>query len=385
MASVVIIGAGVTGLVTAIGCARAGHRVTVLDWGPIPNPASTSSDQHRALRVLRPGDLDGTRRMAEARRRWLELESLLQTSIFRPVGVVTACTSDELDLAFDTARQAGSAATPVSPPALPPVVFPAGIRGVLDPAAGVLLADRFLHAATGWLAAHPRVVLRPGCAVAAVADHEVILADGTTLAAGLVLVAAGPWSASLVDLPVALYRQTMVYLRPPRRLTGWWATAPGVGRIGADRVAWLLPPGDGTVLKISSDAVCREVATITDPARESDPVRGPGPARVLGPAPAGGPAPADRPVRGPNPAAPGHGPWADRLLAEPILADPGDYTVLAVRDCHYATSRRDRRRRDRRSRPDRHGWRPGRDEQVRAGAGRLIGHRACRAPRVDVC
>ena len=56
MSTVVIIGAGVTGMVTAIECALAGHRVTLLDRGPIPNPAATSADQHRALRVQRPGD-----------------------------------------------------------------------------------------------------------------------------------------------------------------------------------------------------------------------------------------------------------------------------------------------------------------------------------------
>ena len=298
MGTVVVVGAGVTGMVTAIGCALAGHRVTVLDRGPIPNPASTSSDQHRALRVLRPDDLDGTRQMAEARRRWLELESLLRTRIFRPVGVVTACTPDELDLALDTAGKVGLPAVAVSPDALPPVVFPAGTTGVFDPDAGVLLADRFLRAAAEWLAAHPTVALRPGCAVAGVDDHQVALVDGTAVGADVVMVAAGPWNTELVGLPVVLHRQTMVYLRPPPNLVGWWASAPGTGRIGADRRAWLLPPGDGTLLKVSSDAVCREVATTADVALD---------------------------------------PGAARLLAEPLLADAADYAVVAVRDSHYAT------------------------------------------------
>ncbi|MFC9252560.1 NAD(P)/FAD-dependent oxidoreductase [Amycolatopsis thailandensis] len=297
MASVAVVGAGVTGLVTAIGCARAGHRVTVFDRGPIPNPASTSFDQHRALRVLRPGDVDGTRRMAGARRRWLELESLLRTRIFRPVGVVTAGTREELGQAIDTAGEAGLPAVVVSPETLSPVEFPAGTGGVLDPDAGVLLAERFLRAAAEWLAAHPAAALRPRRAVADVGEHRVSLADGTAVDADLVLVATGPGNAGLIEQPVTLYRQTMIYLRPPGKLASWWASAPGVGRIGADRTAWLLPPGAGTLLKISSNAVCREIGSTMDADREA---------------------------------------WAERLLAEPIFTGAADYAVVAVRDCHYA-------------------------------------------------
>ena len=298
MALVLVVGAGVTGLVTAIRCALTGHRVTVLDRGPVPNPASTSADEHRVLRLLRPGDLDATRRMIEARDRWLGLESLLRTKFFRRVGIVTACAPDEVEPVLDIAREARAAAAVVAPETLAPVAFPAGTTGVLDRAAGVLLAEKFLRTAAEWLAAHPAVTLRPGCAVSDVDDHRVVLADGTPLGADVVVVAAGPWSAELAGDPVRLHRQTMVYLRAPQRLAAWWASAPGVGRIGAHRTAWLVPPGDGTLLKISSDAVCREVDRITDP----DPA-----------------------------------PWADRLLAESILADLGDYDVVGVRDGHYAT------------------------------------------------
>ncbi|MDS0139432.1 MULTISPECIES: FAD-dependent oxidoreductase [unclassified Amycolatopsis] len=294
MATVAVVGAGVTGLVTAIGCARDGHRVVVFDRGPVPNPAATSSDQHRALRVLRPDDLDGTARMAEARRRWAELETLLRAGFVRPVGVVTAGTPDELERAFDTARQAGVPATALAPETLPPVLFPHGTSGVFDPGGAVLLADRFLRAAVGWLAAHPGVTLRPRCAVTGVQDHLVI-ADGEEFGADVILLAGGPWTSALGGPPVVLYRQTMAYLRPPPHLAAWWASAPGVGRIGADRRAWLLPPGGGTLLKISSDAVCREVATTEDPDRE---------------------------------------PWTGRLLSERLLA--GDHTVVATKDCHYA-------------------------------------------------
>lgn len=284
MSTVVIVGAGVTGMVTAIDCALAGHRVTLLDRGPIPNPASTSADQHRALRVQRPGDPVMTVRMADARKRWLALESVLGTEFFRLVGIVTAWPADEA---------AGEIVE------LPPVLLPTGTVGVLDPDAGVLLADKFLHAAARWLADHPAVSVRPECVVRFVADHWVSLSDGTALGADVVVVAAGPWSRDLVDIPVSLFRQTMVYLRPPAELAAWWENAPGVGGIGADGRAWLLPPGDGTLLKISSDVVCRHVDAV---------------------------------------AAGDVQPWADRLLAEPILSEMDRYQVVAARECHYAAA-----------------------------------------------
>jgi hypothetical protein len=96
---------------------------------------------------------------------------------------------------------------------------------------------------------------------------------------------------------VKLYRQTMVYLRPPADLAAWWEHAPGVGGLGADCRAWLLPPGDGTLLKISSDLVCRPVDSTT--AGDSEP-------------------------------------WVARLLAEPILSEMDRYQVVAARECHYA-------------------------------------------------
>ncbi|QUQ65173.1 NAD(P)/FAD-dependent oxidoreductase [Kutzneria sp. CA-103260] len=320
MSTVVIVGAGVTGMVTAMECALAGHRVTLLDRGPIPNPASTSADQHRALRVQRPGDPVLTAQMTDARKRWLGLESVLGTDFLRLVGIVTAWPAD--DATGEIVE-------------LPPVLFPSGTVGVLDPDAGVLLADKFLHAAAHWLAEHPAVSVRAECPVRFVADHWVSLSDGTALGADLVAVAAGPWSRDLVDVPVALFRQTMAYLRPPADLASWWETAPGVGGVGADGRAWLLPPGDGTLLKISSDAVCRKVESTAEGELETWgdwlPARPRRTGRPISESPAH---PVTPPRTGRMPALP----WAERLLAEPILSDMDRYTVVAVRECHYAAA-----------------------------------------------
>jgi len=298
---VLIVGAGVTGLLTAVRCALAGHRVTVLDRGAIPNPESSSFDQHRAIRALDPGDVAATRRVAVAHRRWLELEALLGTRFYRRVGVVTAWPADEVDSVAAVAADAGLPVALVEPDKLPYMTFPAGSVGVLEVDAGVLLADRVLRAAARWLAGHSAVTLRPWREVAAVdADSgRVVRADGEILGADLVLIATGPWSRKLVDLPMVLHRQTMVYLRPPEDLIRWWENAPSAGRIGADRQAWLLPPGDGTLLKVSTAAVCREVDTVADDTADDENW------------------------------------WAHRVMKASILADADRYTAVAVKRCHY--------------------------------------------------
>ncbi|MGW6929914.1 NAD(P)/FAD-dependent oxidoreductase [Lentzea sp. NPDC054927] len=299
MARVVIVGAGVTGLVTAVECALAGHQVTVLDRNSIPSSVSTSFDQHRALRTLVPDDVDATLGRLAAHRRWLELESLLDTRFYRRVGIVTAWPRAQAAVMAEQAAACGLPVETLEQEKLPHLVFADDSVGVLEADAGVLLAARVLVAAVRWLIEHPLVSLRPNSRVVAVDTGRVEVEGGGAIRADLVLIAEGPWTAELVDVPVRLHRQTMVYLRPPEPLMQWWENAPGAGRLGDDGRAWLLPPGDGTLLKISSDAVCREVESVGSREPDHD--------------------------------------WVDRLLSASIVSDVDRYTVVAVKHCHYAT------------------------------------------------
>jgi glycine/D-amino acid oxidase-like deaminating enzyme len=301
MATVLIVGAGVTGLLTAVECALAGHRVTVLDRGAVPNPESSSFDQHRAIRTLAFGDPAATGRMVTAHRRWSELEALLDTRFYRRVGVVTAWPRDRVPAVASFAATTGVPVETVEPEKLPHLRFPAGTVGLLETDGGVLLARRVLRAVARWLAGRPAVTVRPGRAVTGLDVHSgrTRLAGGETLRADLVLIAAGPWTADLVELPVVLHRQTMVYLRPPRNLVRWWENAPAVGGLGDDGRAWLLPPGAGTLLKLSTDAAAREVSSVDC----AEPVA----------------------------------PWAGRVLGAGMLSDLDGYDVVAVRHCHYLT------------------------------------------------
>ncbi|MCM6774676.1 FAD-dependent oxidoreductase [Nocardia sp. CDC159] len=301
MGSVVIAGAGINGLITAIRCVRAGHRVTVVDRGPVPNHGSSSFDQHRALRAL---TTENTGAATDLHQRWMRLQTLLGGRFYRRVGVVSGWPADRVDTAAAAAERSGMRIAVLEPNRLPHIVFPDGHVGVHELDAGVLLAERVLHAAARWLRRHSAVTLRPWTEVVEVDTDRtrVRLADNTWLAGDFVLVAAGAWTRELVPTDTVVHRQTIVYVRPPRELADWWEQAPTAGGVGDDGTGWLLPPGDGTLLKLSATGMCRTVTDMSDDDH------------------------------------------LDRAAAhhcrERLLAAPWRYPVVAVRHCHYTVDAR---------------------------------------------
>ncbi|TIL23051.1 MAG: FAD-dependent oxidoreductase, partial [Mesorhizobium sp.] len=48
--NVIVVGAGIAGLSTAWSLVKAGHRVSIVEQGPILNPLAASGDHHRVIR-----------------------------------------------------------------------------------------------------------------------------------------------------------------------------------------------------------------------------------------------------------------------------------------------------------------------------------------------
>jgi sarcosine oxidase len=48
--NVIVVGAGIAGLWTAWSLVKAGHLVSLVEQGPIPNPLAASGDHHRIIR-----------------------------------------------------------------------------------------------------------------------------------------------------------------------------------------------------------------------------------------------------------------------------------------------------------------------------------------------
>jgi glycine/D-amino acid oxidase-like deaminating enzyme len=271
---VTVVGGGVIALLTAVECALDGHRVTVVDQGPIPYSRATSFDQHRILRALHPADPRSTAAALSAHRHWLDLEELLATRFYERVGALTVLPPAAADEGALLLTGAGGHARTLTAAALadryPHLSLDGALAGVLEDEAGVLLAERVLAACVGWLKWRPGIDLvahRPVVAVDA-ERGQVRLADGRVLDADGVLVAVGPWARGLLPERVAktltLHRQSLLYCRVPREQAEAWAATPAIPALGTRRGAWLIPPVAGTALKVTSAALCREADDITD-------------------------------------------------------------------------------------------------------------------------
>lgn len=271
---IVIVGSGIMGLLTAVECVSAGHQVVVLDQGQIPCPEATSYDRHRSMRALHMKNPAEVGPAVRSHHRWIALQKQLATRFYEQVGMLTVMPPEDVPRALAMLSATGWHPHVLDPDELtsryPHVEFPIGESAVLEPLAGVLLADRVLIACAAWLRRRPGVELRQYSKVVFVDDTCVRLADGTAVTGDALLLAGGPWSRELLGPELAgelvLYRQSMLYCDVPAPESRAWSRTPAMLSIGTDGCAWLVPPVAGTPLKLSAASACRAVQRVEDTA-----------------------------------------------------------------------------------------------------------------------
>src|SRR5512139_95750 len=269
---VVVVGAGIIGLLTAMECVRLGVEVELVDQGKIPAEDATSNDTQRVVRALHRGDAPLTFAAARLHRAWADVERRLGEHFYRRMGVLTVGPAAEVAVSLDILTQAGIAAQALSADELvagyPRLRFAGGLEAVYEQSAGVVLADQALSALAEWLRRQPSVNLHPERRAVAVEDAGTVrFEDGTELTGDGVVVAAGPWSRELLPeasgAELTLYRQTMLSYQPiPHRKS--WACAPPMLGLGEPRDAWLIPPVADTLVRLSAASACRPVEEMTD-------------------------------------------------------------------------------------------------------------------------
>lgn len=275
---VLVVGGGVVGLAAAWRLAEAGHAVTVMDMGAIPNRVGASWDEHRLCR-LPYGDQRGyAQLMAPAMAAWERVWAALGERLYAETGclALSSAEGDWTDRSRTSLAALGLAHHVLTPSAVAarcPFLRLDDARFGLWTWGGVLFADR-ITAGFAALAEAAGAVFRRESAVREVhpAAASVALADGQMIQGDVVLVAAGAWTSRLapwVGDDLVPLRQVVVYAAPPPALAQVWRDAPILLDMGGPRGMYAAPPVGGRRLKFGCGALNRP----SDP----DTARTPGP------------------------------------------------------------------------------------------------------------
>ncbi len=256
-----ILGGGIMGLSAARTLAGQGWQVTLVDQDTIPNPRGSSHDQHRLIRHAYGAERGYMTMVNHAFAAWDRLWAELGACLYVPTGVLAMAEAPKghgtgwLAASRAELRAAGHKVHDLAPESLPvrlPMLSAVGLADAfLTAPGGVLLADRIL-AGLVRLCAAQGTRFRQGIVRAVDPDHaRATLADGTTLAADLLVVAAGPWLPRLLPAqPVRASRQVIVMLEAPAPLRAAWAAAPMLLDLAEEGGFYAVPPVAGTTLKL---------------------------------------------------------------------------------------------------------------------------------------
>jgi glycine/D-amino acid oxidase-like deaminating enzyme len=88
MSKVIVVGAGINGVTAAIELKRRGHRVALVDPGPLPHPLAASTDISKAVRAAYGADEEYTALAQRSIRLWREWNNEFGVELYHEVGVM---------------------------------------------------------------------------------------------------------------------------------------------------------------------------------------------------------------------------------------------------------------------------------------------------------
>lgn len=256
---VAIVGAGIAGLSLAWALRKRGVYVSLFDQGAIPNPLSSSFDEHRITRHTYGNPTGYGALMPDAFATYDALWQDLGERHYLPTGMVYVSRkqTDWYEAGAAELDSFGIAHRPLPigelSERLPMLDTDDVVSAFEAEGAGMLFANRIVRDLARWSSEHG-VDLHPHSWVENVDPQGGWLtANGERHDADIVVVAAGAWLPSLLpDSKPRLVpsRQVVLYLEPPAALKKAWANAPIIVDQGRGHGAYILPPRGSTRLKI---------------------------------------------------------------------------------------------------------------------------------------
>jgi glycine/D-amino acid oxidase-like deaminating enzyme len=199
--SVIVVGGGIVGVMTALTLQRRGEAVTLIDrWEPGHSRAS-STDYNRVIRAISGRDEFYTRWARESRLRWLELQAESGQNLMYECGALILATAGHCDWEDATAQTFDRVGVPYYKFGQQDIEsrFPqfkvADIEYALfEPEAGMLMAHRcVLTGLDLFRKAEGRI--RRGRVTTDGSERPML--DGKPLEADLIIMATGPWMADM--------------------------------------------------------------------------------------------------------------------------------------------------------------------------------------------
>ncbi len=225
---VAVVGLGAMGGAAIYDLAARGQRVIGLDRFPADHTRGSSHGESRIIRLAYFEHPDYVPLLRLAYRNWRALEADTGQAVLLTTGIVEAgppgssivagslASSMEHGIAHTVLDAAQVAAR------FPALTLPQDWTAVFQPDAGILAPERILALHVAAAKAQGAEVLE-GAAVTAVRDRggsvQLTLADGSTVTAGAVVIAAGGWIGELAPQlapHLRLTRQALVWFQPRR-------------------------------------------------------------------------------------------------------------------------------------------------------------------------
>ena len=263
---IIVVGGGIMGLSTALDLHTAGHRVTLLEQGPIPNPLGSSVDDHRLIRHPY-GPMTGYAKMINpAFAAWEQTWAALGRSLYQPTGTLILARDDTTwaEASLSDMAELGIATQMLDDKKLHEMA--PMLQNIKDTFAayvdsgGVLLADQIV-AALGTHLLMNGVAMRTNTPVVDIdpVRGNVFTADGERMSANAIVVTAGPWVRELCpEAKVKPSRQVVIHLEASPTVQTAWTQSPMVLDIHGQGGIYVVPPVAGTPLKVGDHSFSRK-------------------------------------------------------------------------------------------------------------------------------